>query len=213
MIKGATTRIGIYGTSGCGKSTLAKQLIKSIERIIVFDPMAEYEAQGFTVVKSVVDLLKHSKSKKFKLAYQMNVDAKHSDELAKVAQAVFLVQKPYAEGKNFPQMTFLIEEMALSIPNVQNAKSLSYMTNMANMGRHFGINLIGIAQRPANVNTTVRACFTENYFFMMNLMNDIQAVSEFIGKTNANKILQLNRHEAIHYMEGKTIEKHKNILD
>lgn len=43
MIKGQTKRIGIFGRSGCGKSTLAKQLIKDIDRLVVYDTLCEYE--------------------------------------------------------------------------------------------------------------------------------------------------------------------------
>ena len=210
MIKGQTKRIGIYGRSGCGKSTLAKQLMKDIDRLVVYDTLCEYEEQGCKVARSIVQLLKLARQRRFKIAYQPAIDACHEKELRKVAEALLLIQKPYQEGKIYPQITLLIEEMSLAIPN-KTGGDVQIMQNLANMGRHYGINLIGIAQRPANVNATFRGSLTEQYFFNLVEPLDVDEVAKKIGRENAELLRRLPNHQAFRYSDGK-IENHINTL-
>lgn len=207
-MKPQTSRIGIFGKSGCGKSTFAKQTIKTINRLIVYDPLGEYQNEGCVVVRNVSELLRAARSNHFKIAYQPGIEANHVKELAAVAKTVFLIQKPYSEGRNYPQITLLIEEMSQSVPNFTSGDTM-VMQNVANMGRHAGINLIGISQRPANVNTTFRGCLIDTYYFALEELNDIEAVAQRIGRENAHKLLRYPPHHAIHYREGKT-ELHVN---
>lgn len=210
MIKGQTKRIGIFGKSGCGKSTLAKQMMASVDRLVVYDTLCEYEENGCAVARSVVELLKMAKKPRFKIAYQPAIDAEHEKELRKVAEALLLIQKPYCDGRNYPQITLLVEEMSLSVPN-KTGGDVRIMQNLANMGRHYGINLIGISQRPANVNVTFRASLTEFYFFSLVNKNDIDEVAGIIGRENAEMLKRLPNHQAFRYSDGK-IENHINLI-
>ena len=210
MIKGQTKRVGIFGKSGCGKSTLAKQMTAGMERLVVYDTLCEYEENGCDIVHSVIDLLKKMKKRRFKIAYQPSIDVEHEKELRKVAEALLLVQKPYCEGKIFPQTTLLIEEMSLSVPN-KTGGDVRIIQNLSNMGRHYGINLIGVSQRPANVNVTFRASLTEFYFFSLVNKNDIDEVAGIIGRENAEILKKLPNHQAFRYSDGK-IENHMNLL-
>ena len=85
------------------------------------------------------------------------------------------------------------------------------MQNLANMGRHYGINLIGIAQRPANVNATFRGSLTEQYFFSMVEPLGIDEVGKKIGRENAEMLRKLPNHQAFRYSDGR-IENHFNTL-
>lgn len=204
MIKDAKI-IGIWGRRGSGKSTRAKMLIKGNNRLVVYDPILEYGKEGCQVVNSIKNMLiaiKKGWQNGFKIAYQPGQDDDHVDNLAKICEYLTKVQQPYFEERDNRKITFVIEEMSLSVPN-RNDPRLNKMLNLCNIGRHYGLEVIGISQRLAEVHTTFRSNTHENYFFALSSAVDINAAAQIIGKSHAEQLLTVPTHCGFKFCDGK----------
>lgn len=205
--------IGIWGRRGSGKSTRAKEIIKNVNRLVVYDPILEYHKEGCIIVNNIKDMLiliKKHWIKGFKITYQPDDNDDHVENVSKLCEILKKIQKPYFDEKLDLKITFVIEEMSLSVPN-RNDPRLNQILNMCNIGRHYGIEIIGISQRLAEVHTTFRSNTFENYFFALASAVDINAASQIIGKDNAQLLLKTEPHCGLKFSNGD-IKAIKNSL-
>lgn len=212
MIKDAKI-IGIWGKRGSGKSTRAKMLIKNLDRLVVYDPVLEYNKEKCIVVNSIKNLLiaiKRGWKSGFRIAFQPDESADHVQNVADLCTYLTKVQQPYFDEKTNDKITFLIEEMSLSVPN-KNDPRLSKILNLCNIGRHYGLEVIGISQRLAEVHTTFRGNTYENYFFALKGAVDIDAAAKILGKEKAERLLSVPVHCGLHELNGE-ITAIKNML-
>lgn len=195
MIKDAKIT-GIWGRRGTGKSTCAKDLIDNTRRLIVYDPLFEYGQEKCAIVSSIEKMIiaiKKGWYTGFRIAYQPETGSNHVNNLAQICKYLLRVQQPYREEMINEKITLVIEEMSLSVPN-QNRPELRNFLDTCNIGRHYGIEIIGISQRPAEVHTTFRSNATDNYFFALGTAVDIDAAAKIIGKENAQKLTLAPTH-------------------
>lgn len=195
----------ICGRRGSGKTTLAKAEIGPACRVVVFDPIGEYQHEGFTVAQSLGDVLaaiKRGRAAGFRVAYQPGVKESLVAELHGLAMLLWEVQKPYFEGRDTRELTLLVDEMNLSYPNAIPNK-LSGFTRLVLQGRHAGINLIGISQRPALVNTNFRDNATKTYVLPLGDHNSISTILSIIGRRNETRILELTPHHWLLWQDGR----------
>lgn len=197
----------VFGRRGSGKSFRVKKLIKSSGRVLVFDPIGEYPAEGFTPVNSVLGLLTEIKKnyRGFRIAWTANrLEANHTEELRALINILFKCQKPYFENKKGAhEMTLVIEEAALTMPNQINNPKLDIFKNACNIGRHYGINMIIASQSPAEVLISVRKQAEETYFFGLSNIRDIEAAADVIGKVNAEKLLRIPVNRGYHFTNNQ----------
>ena len=197
--------IGIWGRRGSGKSTKAKELMRGYSRIVVYDPLLEYHKEGCRVVSDVrgmVQAIKRGWLRGFKIAYQPDLNANHVHELAEVSRILMRVQEPYHGGKTSHKILLVVEEASLSVPN-QNRPEIRPFLNLCNVGRHWGIEIMGISQRIAEVHTTFRGNAAENYFFGQSGAADIQAATRLLDRQYATELSSLKTHEFLHLADGK----------
>ena len=196
--------IGIWGRTKSGKSTRARELIKAKKRLLVFDGMDEYGALAPVRVESVAGLRKAIRAgwkRGFKIRYCFGDDADAVKELDGVARALKQVQQPYKTFKDNRKITFLVEEMAECFPNVR--RPASDFGGLCHRGRHFGIELIGVSQRMADVSTVFRGCTSEDYFFPPRASVDIDAAVMLIGKDNRAGLQKLVNHQFYSFKGGE----------
>lgn len=205
--------IGIWGKRGSGKSTRAKMLIKGVDRLVVYDPILEYgreNCQVVTTIKALLIAIRKGWQKGFRIAYQPGTGDDHVENVAQLCEYLTAVQEPYFNDKDNRKIVFVIEEMSLSVPN-RNDPRLQKILNMCNIGRHYGIEIIGISQRLAEVHTTFRANTYDNYFFGLANATDIEAAAKIINKENAQRLLSVPVNCGLLFNNGK-IEAIKNNL-
>lgn len=207
------TRIGVYGASGSGKSTLVKSMLKSDHRQIVFDPMDEYQAFGYRRFEKLPVMgkaLAKAWGKGFKFCYvpPANREASALHQLANLLKAM---QADYKAGKDGRKVTLIVEELNLSFPVTSLPQELSGFSDICSRGRHYGISIIGITQRPAEVNTRFRGNLEGQYVFRLAEHNDLQAIGRVLGPNGAAEVKALAQHEYVHFDNGNR-EKGKNTL-
>jgi len=217
MIKNASLSFFV-GRRGSGKSTQLKLLIRKSKRIIVYDPMGEYARSYIykkcTTIKEVKNALKSGWGKGFKIAYIPK--APYPKRLHELGILLLHLQEPYNAEKDKRELTFIIEEMNLGYPVTKLPDELNGMPSLTLQGRHYGINIIGVTQRPALVSKDYRANIENTYVFALEEPDDIEQVAKKFGRDRAtrkmfeNEIFNLKPHHFIKKSLGNVISRGKN---
>lgn len=205
MIKDARC-LALYGCRGSGKSTRAKQLLREHPRVIAFDPMAEYAEHGFkevATIKGVKDALKSQWQRDFKISYVPNGDM--MSRLHYLAELIWHVQKPYGDGQDARKVLLVIEEANMGYPNQKMPPQFFGAQKLVLQGRHRGIGIMAITQRPALVSADLRGNVDEVYVFQQSQQLDINAITGVIGKEREAAIRALKPHEYLHWNRGAIV--------
>lgn len=159
--------MAVLGSSGSGKSTFIKRtLSRGHTRLLIWDPMREYEGQG---VESLADLLAALKAKKFRLVFRPSAD-------------------PAQRGKQFD----LVCRAALAAGNLSLVvEELRFVTTPSRAplgwaqacltGRHRGLKVYGISQRPASIDKDFLGNCTSIRTGRLAYPEDVKAVCKVMG--------------------------------
>lgn len=207
-------RIGVWGRSGSGKSTYVKSLIKTCNKLVVYDPMNEYqhEITGLVSFFSLQKMVNHMKKTypNFKVAY-VPPEGKEEEGLHELSKILQMWQKQYAEGTGGHKITLVVEEMNMCFRNGISKEQFYGFANLSSRGRHYGVEIIGVSQRLAEVDTRFRGNAEESVFFAQLDATDISTITRMLGNDYKDKILTLQNHEYYRRSNG-VVEKGKNIL-
>ncbi len=205
-------RIGIWGRSGSGKSTRAKRLIAKRKRAVVFDPQDEYQHErGFfrvTTIDQVRAYMARNWRRNFRVAY-VPPAGQEMAALDRLSKLLKVAQRPFFDGHDERQICLLVEEMNECFPVTGRPRAFGGFGDLCSRGRHSGIELIGVSQRIAEVNTRFRGNCTETYVFRQKGPRDLKAASDELGGVSTAEIQALQPHHYIHEKNG-TITKGKN---
>lgn len=204
-------RIGVWGASGSGKSSKVKQMLRGRSRLVIFDPMEEYpkalpglryiEHQRATDLDKVRVAMRENWSG-FKVAYKPP-SGYEPDALSKLCRLLLAAQKPFKDGKpGAKMMTLVVEEMNNSFPVSSGVKVCPGFAEICSRGRHFGIEVIGVSQRIAEVATRFRANTDETIVLRQKGPNDIKAAANELGTTEA-QVRTLKNLEFLHEKAGE----------
>lgn len=178
----------VFGKRGSGKSVLAKSLIRYQNRYLIYDTLGEY-TDGVTI--SDLDTLRRFWLKvyqrNFRIVYQpLDPDA----EFDAVCELVWECQ----------DMTFLVEEID---QYCQLHRMSPEMKNIVQRGRHRHIELIGVTQRPANIDRLLTSQTKEMYILSMTEPRDIAYFKDAIGGNIEEKIVALDQYQYVRWQENE----------
>jgi len=176
--------IFVSGQRGSGKSNWTKNHCRSLPRCIIFDSLGEYAAdQRFYDLESFVDFL---------------IADRDDPSLFRVAYDTHLVKEDFpmfcrsilARG----DLYLVIEEIDLfSTPFGTDPEFLKLLK----YGRHYGIQIIGISRRPAEVSRNFTSAATRFITFQNREPNDIKYFRSIFG----NEALKIQDLENYHYLD------------
>jgi hypothetical protein len=198
--------IAIWGRRGSGKTTLTKKLLGGHRRVIVFDPMAEYAGAGFRrcdSLEAVLRALKAGWGRGFRIAYVPSGDFPRM--LHGLATLIWHAQSPYQTGADRRELLFVVEEMNLGYPATKLRADYSGMTKITLQGRHRGISIIGISQRPAGVSADFRGMVAETYVLPLSTALDLRAVTDVYGREHDRALRALRPHAWLRFLDGQVI--------
>lgn len=165
--------ICIFGKRGSGKSTLAKKLLRGKSRVIVFDPLGEYSGR---LVSDPLELFKTiRRAKRFFIVYRPTDARKEFPWIARIA---------YEIG----ELCLVAEEISWAI---SPAKMDPRIEILIRMGRHKGVELIGISRRPAEVNRDLTANAGTIHIFRTTEPRDIKYFRDLLGRDAAERLPRL----------------------
>jgi hypothetical protein len=195
----------VTGRRGSGKSTLTKRLIHGRPRVVVFDPRDEYasEARMHRVhsFRGLVDEMSAGWPA-FTVAY-VPPAGREAEALHGVCSILWAVQAPYEVGRDRQKLTLVVEEMDLSFPSRALPAELNGMMRTVNQGRHAGIEVMGVSQRPALVSATFRGNCAATYVFPLSFADDRTEILRLIGREHEAALTALAPHSYIYIEDGK----------
>lgn len=202
-------RIGVWGRSGSGKSSYVKQLIKGRKRLIIFDPLDEYGPElrirsiAHRKASDLDEVRKGMASdwRSFRIAY-VPPSGKEPGALSALCKLLMAAQQPFKDGKGGQQLTLVVEEMNLSFPNAGGMEKCPGFSEICSRGRHYGIEVIGVSQRIAEVNTRFRGNTTETVVLKQKGPRDIDAAAAELGVPKT-KVTPLKPLEYLHEKNGE----------
>lgn len=199
-------KIGVFGRTNSGKSTRVKALLRDRPRVIVFDVMDEYQEAGLIRCEGADALRRYIAASWHRRAWRAAYIPPVGDLPAALhALCVFLtgIQAGYKDGGRQDGVTLVVEEMDTSYPLAQLPRHLSGAPNLCNRGRHWGVEMIGVSQSPAQVSMTFRQNVSELYVFPLGAEQHRQAMLQLIGSAHRDELAALQQHEYLRYADGE----------
>ena len=208
---GQAQRLGIFGASGCGKTTKARELIRCLNRVIFFEPLADdlrrlVASDGFKAVAGLPELFRKVRAdfaKGFKIAYYPAAGSE-TDELSKLSDFLMAIQSGYGFQHN-AQITLAVDELDLGFPTGESLKNpRNGFKNLCCRGRHTGIHIVGLSQRMHLVDNVFRANCSAVYLYRH---TDIDVGLKIIGREYRDRFRALDNFQYIYKAGNKIILK------
>jgi hypothetical protein len=197
--------ISIFGARGSGKSTRAKEMLNDPrrKRVIVYDIKAEYPFKKIRGAQEFAKFMRVNWRKDFKISYVPEAKEKpqHIIELSELCYALVHQQEDDYRDKIARDLTLLVEEMSISAPNQKYPVGQGGFEYAVNVGREWGIEIIGVSQRPAQVNPDYRGNASEVYYFALSDGLDEAVAKQKIGE-HAAKLKSMQPHNYIKFYRG-----------
>ena len=171
--------LAIFGRRGSGKTTLARSLVARQRRLIVFDPIAEWcRSPGITTCESV-EAVRLALRRRWRLGFRLALpcQADHAAELDRLARLIWGAQEPFLR-RECPELVLVVDELNLGMPLGRRAEA---MLGLTLQGRHRGIGLVGISQRPALVSSDFRGQAHRTFWCCLSAANDLRTARETLG--------------------------------
>lgn len=207
--------ISIFGQRGSGKTTKAKELLNDAKRkrVIIYDIKGEYPFQKIHGMTNLALFLKKNFTGAFRISYVPVAREKSEQiaELSKLCYALVNAQRLEVEKGRGKNLTILAEEMSMCAPNQKYPAGQGGFEYAVNVARDWGIEIIGVSQRPAQVNTDYRGNASLCYYFGLADVLDVGAVASKLGKDKAEELRSFKPHEFYEFHRG-AIRKGKNKL-
>jgi GTPase SAR1 family protein len=131
----------VYGKTGGGKTTLAKKFFNDSKRAIVIDSLFEYESDLiFYDLDSLINYFNTNKPLTFKIVCRFSND--------------FDIEGLFVIVKQITNVVLILEEAEIYISPYTRFSNFLYLVRY---GRHFNINIIGIARRSSELSLDFRS--------------------------------------------------------
>lgn len=200
-------RIGIFGQSGSGKSVLARSIIDQAERVFVFDPKGDWEFEkGFEVLKhfsQIKPFLKDMGETPFRVVYSPEA-LQAPKRLSTLSLMLLDHQRKYLKGQSSAKLTLVADELSDGFPLGLPA-GVTGFAEACQKGRAFGLNIVGIAQRPAQVHPSFRGNLNKIIAFNFSFTNDRKAIAEAMEDEQVkDELTTLHEYEYLFYQRTPT---------
>lgn len=196
----------IVGMRGSGKSTLAKSQVKKLRHpVIVIDPTDEW-SEALKVkpeysLKGMAGRMRQYWRAPFRAVY-VPPAGQEPQALHHLSQMVTQMQSGYKLGQHERQVTLVVEEANLSYPSQSLPSDCQGLTRAILQGRHWGINIVAISQRPQLVHPNLRGNASETYCLPLADDRARQAVLEVCGSQHRKTLQALTRFHFMKFGSG-----------
>uniref|UniRef100_A0A6H1Z6T9 Putative ATPase domain containing protein n=1 Tax=viral metagenome TaxID=1070528 RepID=A0A6H1Z6T9_9ZZZZ len=180
----------VFGQSGTGKSSWVQQHLKGLSRFVLWDTLDEYSGfSRFEDFESVYALLnKHHLRGLFQVTF-VCIEEDEEGALETMCELVMAVENLF----------FIVEEVDM----FATPQSIPFeFRRLIKTGRHYGVNMIFVSQRPAMVNRLLTAQSRRFILFRTKEESDIRFLRAHVGEA-ADLVPDLPDMHFIDYNHGQ----------
>lgn len=193
-------RIFIAGKSGSGKSVLALSLIQDRERVIIFDPKNGKEwrqgAERIEHISQFKTFLSDMRDGAFRAYYQPET-TKEISRLSSLSDLLMKFNAAHNDELIDRPITLVVDEMSTPAP-LSIPPRYTGFPGLCRMGRSYGISIVGIAQRPAEVFPSFRGNLSAAFAFNFSFTNDRKAIAHAMQDEAVERaVMELPLHHYI----------------
>lgn len=193
-------RIGIYGASGSGKTTKALQLIKSLSRVVVFDPVDEWGDHGYT--RTNLANIRQDLAKRWRTGFRLAVVPAYGAEPKLLHRLSETVRDAQVETNAAAPICFVVDELNTGFPVTSLPADMLGFGELCSRGRHWAVNVVGITQRIAEVNTRWRGNTSCSFIFRQASTPDVKAAEALLPPGHRGKVSQLQNFHYLYVEQG-----------
>jgi DNA helicase HerA-like ATPase len=204
--------VSVNGSTGSGKTTLARQLIADKFRCVLIDPAGDdaWRRSGFKPVRDLPQLSK-AIAQHWRDGFRL-VLVPPAHKGAEALDGVSLLLCQYQERlyrREADGVSLIVDEMAECYSNAHAARGdLTGFRRVILQGRHFGISVYGITQRPADVAAQFRDnCHRAFYFRLHDETSRLRIIAR-LGRAHESALRGLRPFEYL-AEEGGAVTKGK----
>lgn len=176
----------IVGMRGSGKSTLAVSRIRAVNHpVIVIDPTGNWAkdlgVEPTTSLRAVAGKIDQYWRSNFRIVFVPHKDQSPTAMLHHLANLIVEAQAGYKAEAHTRQIEIVVEEANLFYPSKGLTKQEQGFTFAILQGRHWGINITAITQRPQLISTNLRGNAVVTYCLALADDRAINSVLEQCG--------------------------------
>ncbi len=198
--------ICIFGPTGSGKSYLAANLIRREARVLAFDPTGTLSgnnvAHGSGSLSALREVIAERWREGGRFAYVPALDADLVGELDGFARFVMQVQAAYRDGRDGRPLLVAVDECNTAYPNTSLPSDRDGFGVLIRAGRHYGVQLIGAAQRIAETSTSLRGNASVTAIFRPHGERDYQALRGEMGRDGEARARALGQWQYLTWADG-----------
>lgn len=189
----------LFGRRGTGKTTLARRLVEPWRRLVVWDPLGEWSRfRGVSPVEDLPGLLGQLK-RHWLRGFRLAIPGDEPEHLDGLARLIWAAQAPFPRC---PPMALVVDEANMGLPVQQLRRGLKGMSRLVLQGRHRGVAVLAISQRPALVSLNVRANAHRTIAFALPAPQDRRALAAQLGRA-ADQLGQLPDFHCLEETNGR----------
>lgn len=176
-----TEVVTVLGQRGSGKSSWVKRALPEIPRFIVWDTLGEYTQ--FDGVESVGELIEYVYPR-IDGVFQVVINSMIDDDLEQVCRVAGAVKN----------LHLIVEEVdTYATPG----KAPYELKRLLKIGRHYGVSMIFVSRRPAEINRLITSQSQRFIMFRMFEPGDIRYLKSIIGP----EAMELTELKPLHYLD------------
>lgn len=186
----ATDCFTVVGQRGCGKSHLAREINNLFPRSVIIDPAYDWtegeKVNTFSAFSKKLLDKKIINEKKFRIIFQFSPDQtnieEHFNHVLRLCYHFGNIQVVIDEVQLFTNPHYLPE----------------YLKNLLFIGRHKGVSVMAITQRPAQLNKSILSQSSHVYVGQLHEKNDLRSVADFLNE-DTDKLIQLPKRHFLYF--------------
>jgi len=199
-------RGAVFGKSRSGKTAYSINLLKDADRLFVFDPKGTWvKSPGFEIIKhfaQVKTFLDDIGDRPFRAVYMPEKAARCVERLSTLSLMLMDHQDKYFWDKGGKKITLVVDELAdafpLAVPDLYSG-----FREMCRKGGEYGVNVLGITQRPATVHTDFRGNLDFITCFQFSLAIDRKAVALAMeDDAIESELMGLDKYHFVEFTDG-----------
>lgn len=189
----------VFGKTGMGKTTFVRELLLSIPRAIILDPLGEFDGPEFDDLTEMIDYLEANWSKGFTVRTS---DVSSLNVLSSIAMQA-------------GDLTLMVEEAQRAIPSLSKLPPM--FEDVIYRGRHAGpmqdknVNVLLVAQRPTTIHIAPRSQWSRIVSFNQTEENDVNWMRTASG-FDVDEIRRLRVGEYLDIIPGEFSKKKTRVL-